>query len=174
MLEVDENVIALVQDQLRLRDDLNQTTLAEALGYKRSWMSRFLDGDVKTLHDDVVDKLESVLGVKIIRHEGEQIPSEAVEIARAMNDSDDLRNIVLSALRLSRKKSPIVGKWFPTKDMPRIGARIITICFDNEHQAGKVAREVLKLLTEWEPSSERRKRAKKRARAQAPETNGNS
>jgi transcriptional regulator with XRE-family HTH domain len=136
----------------RLRDPkkpaVSQSLLAEKMGLGKSWVTKLLNGTLKQLSDEQVDRLQEILDIRLlaITETGERIPDVALEIGRRIKDHPELAQI-LTALASITEPCPMTTRYIETKDMTRIGQEIIRLCFANDDKPGKVAREVLKLLS---------------------------
>jgi transcriptional regulator with XRE-family HTH domain len=123
--------------------------IAAALQLGKPWVTKFLSGKTRFIQEESMHKLEDLLGVKYFSVEkaiGERSPL-ANKIA-ALVDTDPLfaRTVAGIEEMIVNARCSFTPRYFPTKDMTRIGQEIIRICFANEDKPGKVAREVLKLL----------------------------
>lgn len=144
-------VIALIQKRFRdpSKPKINQSQLAEHMGYGKAWASKLMKGKIQNLSDEQLYKLEEFLGItlgpRFVEKSG-NLPEMAVQLGRRMVDSEDLTKAVEAILKLSEPKYILGPKWIDTQDMTRIGQEIIRICFANEDKPGKVARLVLEML----------------------------
>lgn len=128
---------------------ITKAQLAEATGNGNAWVTKFLDGTLRTIKEDSLIALEELLGIKYFAVEkatGNRSPI-ASDIA-ALVDSDPAFAKVAVAIKaaLSEARATYTPRFIPTKDMTRLGQEIIKLAFANEDKPGKVAREVLKLL----------------------------
>lgn len=128
---------------------ISQKQIADEIKLGKSWVTKFLDGSMKTIKEDVLFSLEDLLGIKYFTLErklGERSPL-AQKIAGRV-DTDPVFAKLASYLEeaLSQAQVSFTPAYVPTQDMTRIGQEIIRIAFANEDKPGKVAREVLKLL----------------------------
>lgn len=128
---------------------ITKTALAEATGLGKPWVTKFLDGTTRLIQDDVMHKIEDLLGIKYFSVEkaiGDRSPT-ANKIA-ALVDTDPAFAKLAVALEeaLSNARAEFTPRYVPTQEMSKIGQEIIRICFANEDKPGKVAREVLKIL----------------------------
>lgn len=128
---------------------ISQTQIAEAAGLGKPWVTKFLDGTTRLIREDVMFRIEDLLGIKYLAVEkvvGERSPA-ANKIA-ALVDTDPAFAKLAMALdeALANARGAFTPRYVPTKDMTKIGQEIIRLVFANEDKPGKVAREVLKLL----------------------------
>ena len=117
------------------------------MGLHKSWATRFFKGDVKQLTDEQVRSLETLLGVEffsIVR--ADQHSTSAHQIARLYDDNPAFAR-VMEALRESLADTVFTPRYVPTKEMARIGNEIVRIANTERDKPGKVARQVLELLS---------------------------
>lgn len=130
------------------RKGIPQKAIAAELGYSKSAVSRLLSGKLKTINDDDALKLEKFLGVEFLRvSKGQKVSSLAIEIGELADQNEQFARVIAELIPLAQPPKGSPG-WIETKDMTRVGQEIIRICFANEDKPGKVAREVLKLLSQ--------------------------
>lgn len=127
----------------------SQTEMAKAVGNGKAWVTKFLDGSLRTIKEENMHALEDLLGIKYFSVEkaaGARSPL-ANKIA-AIVDSDPAFAKLAAALdtALSEARGAFTPRYIPTQDMTKLGQEIIRLVFANEDKPGKVAREVLKLL----------------------------
>ncbi len=129
---------------------LNQTQIAKAMGYEKPWATRLLNGTMKTLSDDQVERLEQILGIEFFRFSktGKEVSGLGLMVSEATKDNPDLAQAVEAVCRLADRPA-FTPPYIETSDMTLIGQEIIRLVFANEDKAGKVAREVLKLLNDY-------------------------
>lgn len=119
--------------------------LAEQMGLNKSWVTRLLNGEIKSLTDEQVEKLQGILEIRFFSmHKGSHTTA-ALDIA-AEYDSNQAFAKVVGAVRESMKEVVFTPKYIPTQQMATVGNEIIRIAFENEDKPGKVARLVLELL----------------------------
>lgn len=128
---------------------ISQTQMAEAVGNGKPWVTKFLDGSLKTIKDKDMHAIEELLGIKYfsVQKVMEQRSPLANKIA-AVVDSDPAFAKLAAALdtALTEARGAFTPRYIPTQDMTKLGQEIIRLAFANEDKPGKVAREVLKLL----------------------------
>ena len=146
-MNVTESVKALIIQGLRKKKQ-TKIWLAEQMGLHKSWSTRLLNGQIKTLSDDQVEKIMHILEIsffKLRRVDESQISARAMQLA-AEYDRNAAFASVASVLQTAMTEAVFTPRFIPTEDMARIGNEIIRICFANEDKPGKVARLVLELL----------------------------
>lgn len=152
IMTVTPPIIGLIAKRFRdpSKPKINQTQMAEHMGYGKAWASKLMSGKIQNLTDDQVAKLEEFLGIKLgsyFRETGEPVPALAVELGRKMKDSEALTKLVAAILELQKPQEAVTSpRWVDTQDMSKVGQEIIKIAFANEDKPGKVARLVLELL----------------------------
>lgn len=128
---------------------ISQTQIAEAAGLGKPWVTKFLDGTTRLIREDVMFRIEDLLGIKYLAIEkGAGDRSPAANKIAALVDTDPAFAKLAMALdeALSNARGAFTPRYVPTKEMTKIGQEIIRLVFANEDKPGKVAREVLKLL----------------------------
>lgn len=127
----------------------SQTDIAEAVQLGKAWVTKFLDGTLKTVREDKLHLIEDLLGIRYIAIESATSDRSplANQIA-AMVDVDPAFAKLAASLKdaLTEARGAFTPRYVPTKEMTKLGQEIIRICFANEDKPGKVAREVLKIL----------------------------
>ena len=128
---------------------ISQTQMAEAVGNGKAWVTKFLDGSLKTIKDENMHSIEDLLGIKYFSIEKATAPrSPLANKIAAIVDSDPAFAKLAAALdtALTEARGAFTPRYIPTQDMTKLGQEIIRLAFANEDKPGKVAREVLKLL----------------------------
>lgn len=131
---------------------ITKKQIADSLGYGKAWVTKLLNGTLKSINDETVDKLEELLGVSFIegQYNNERVSGLAMQVSMAVEQYPRL-GPTLTELMALLEETASEGKFAPryieTADMTRIGQEIIKLAFANEDKPGKVAREVLRLLS---------------------------
>jgi transcriptional regulator with XRE-family HTH domain len=148
-MTVTNNTIALIRRRFRdaSKPKINQSQLADHMGYGKAWVSKLMNKKIQNLTDDQVEKMEEFLGIRLqgfVDSRGAVAPM-AVEISMKMKESAQVSKIIEALLELDigSRDGP---RWVETKDMTKLGQEIIRIAFANEDKPGKVASLVLGLL----------------------------
>lgn len=128
---------------------ISQTDIAAAVGLGKAWVTKFLDGSLKTIREDKLHAIEDLLGLRYVAIEaatGER--STLANQVAAMVDVDPAFAKLAAALKdaLIEARGTFTPRYIPTKEMTKLGQEIIRISFANEDKPGKVARLVLELL----------------------------
>jgi hypothetical protein len=146
-MNVTENVKALILQGLRKKKQ-NKIWLADQMNLHKSWSTRLLNGQIKSLSDEQVEKLMQVLEIQFFtlqRVDESKISAKAMLIA-AEFDKNQAFASVASALQLAMKGVVYTPKYIPTEQMSHMGEKIIAIVETNKEKPGKIARLVLELL----------------------------
>lgn len=152
-MDLTPNYRALILSGLR-KSGVTKTALAEALGYGKAWTTKLLNGTLKAISDVDAEKIERLLGIRFVQFVDvdRKVSSLAAQIDREIERNPHLAETLMALLRMSEEcrkpPAPFVPPFIETQDMSRIGQEIIRLAFANEDKPGKVAREVLKLLSE--------------------------
>jgi transcriptional regulator with XRE-family HTH domain len=129
---------------------IKQSEVAEKMGYGRAWMTKLMKGSIQNLTDDQVEKLEEALSVRFsaFDEKGGKVPAIAAEAARLMSENPIFGQVLTSIVELASHPHVVRSpRWYETKDMTKVGQQIIGIVLADQDRPGKVAREVLKLLS---------------------------
>jgi len=146
-MNINENVKALILQGLR-RKKQNKVWLAEQMGLSKSWATRLLNGQLKTLSDDHAEKLMRILDIEFFtlrRVDDTQVSAKGMQLAAEFDRSPAFASVA-TALQVAMKETVYTPKFIPTEQMAAIGNEIIRIAYANEDKPGKVARLVLELL----------------------------
>lgn len=146
-MDINENVKGLILQGLRKKKQ-TKVWLADQMGLNKSWATRLLNGQLKSLSDDHAEKLMKILGIEFFtlrRVDDSQVSAKAMQLA-AEFDKNPAFASVATALQLAMKETVYTPKFIPTEKMSAIGNEIIRIAYANEDKPGKVARLVLELL----------------------------
>lgn len=146
-MDITENVKALILQGLRNKKQ-TKLWLAEEMGLNKSWATRLLNGQLKTLSDDQAEKIMKLLNIEFFtlrRVDDSSVSVKALQIASEY-DKNPAFATVATALQQAMKETVYTPRFIPTDQMRHIGDEIIRIAFANEDKPGKVARLVLELL----------------------------
>jgi len=144
-MNINESTRALVLQGLRNKKETRQW-LAEKIGVHKSWVTRFFNGQVKSLTDEQIEALQKHLDIRFFSvAEKGQHSTAALDFA-AEFDRNEAFASVAQALQQAMKGAIYTPRYIPTQDMAKLGNDIIRICFENEDKPGKVARLVLEML----------------------------
>jgi transcriptional regulator with XRE-family HTH domain len=148
-MKITNNTRALILNALRTKG-LTQTQLAEEMGYGKAWVTRLLDGTLKRLKEEQIDKLQDFLGIKffVVKDLRPQLPPSLMNLARIAEDNETLMDLLTTLEHLLQQEAPLTAPYIPTKNMTKLGQEIIRLAYANEDKPGKVAREVLRLLSQ--------------------------
>ena len=148
-MDLTNNYRSLILNALRRPDAISKTSLAEKMGYGKSWVTKLLNGTLKTVSDSDAQKLEQILEIQFVQFvdQTRKVSGLALELDEAMEGSERLARVVRELIPLAQE-AKLTPRYFETKEMSKLGQEIIRICFANEDKPGKVAREVLKLVSE--------------------------
>lgn len=147
-MNVNESVKALILQGLR-RKKQTKIWLADQMGLHKSWATRLLNGQIKSLTDEQTEQIMKILDIQFFtlkRVDESQISAKAMQIAVAF-DKDQAFASVVAALQLAMSKTVYTPKYIPTEKMRSTGEQIIDIVTNNKEKPGKVARLVLELLS---------------------------
>lgn len=144
---VTPSMVQAITEAMR-RKGIKQADVAKALGTGKPWVSKLLGGQAKTIKFDHLDALSDLLGVALFKMHPAQELSQTAQHFAALIDSDPAVMRFVQAFENVLDKQCVRGiPFIPTQEMSRIGQEIIRVCFANEDKPGKVAKEVLRLLS---------------------------
>lgn len=150
-MTITDHEIRVVRHGLRLKKMSNQD-FAKALGVTKSWVSKFLAGEIKSVRDERQWLIEDTLEVQF--REGAErslAPSPiALKVAEAMSESAAMVDLLDAALRLQSdcRKTVETAPWIPPKAMRGFGGKVIAIVDANREKPGKITRLILELIAE--------------------------
>jgi transcriptional regulator with XRE-family HTH domain len=129
---------------------ISQTQIAEVAGLGKPWVTKFLDGTTRLIREDVMHRIEDLLGIKYYSMENTLADCSplAQSIAALVDTNPKFAKlaIALKEALSEMQKGAFTPRYVPTPEMTKLGQEIIRVAFANEDKPGKVAREVLKLL----------------------------
>lgn len=150
-MELTDNMKGRILHALRSKG-ISQTALAQHMGLGKAWASKLLrerdrDG-LKSLTPEQEERINEFLGIQLraINQNREQVSGTATKLSQ-LAEEDDRLSAVLEDLLLLVDGPVRTPRYFTTKEMMRLGNQIIRLAHANEDKPGKVAREVLKLVT---------------------------
>lgn len=151
-MQVTEHVKELILSRLRSNSlpQIKPVDIANHLGHGKPWVTRLLNGTLKNLSDAQVEKLEELLGIRfeVFTDAGEKITGLAADVDYLIRENPAFAKTISSLVELaSTPRVKFTPAYVPTQDMTKLGQEIIRIAFANEDKPGKVAREILKLLS---------------------------
>ena len=140
---------ALILGAMR-RKGITQKQIADTAGYGKAWATKMLNGTLKAINDETVDKLEELLGIQFVSgvYKEQKVSGLALRISTAIDENPQLGKVIEELLPLVDQDHRFTPRYFETKEMTKLGQEIIRLVFANEDKPGKVAREVLKLVSE--------------------------
>lgn len=147
---------AITQIQMALKKlGMNQTQLAEKVGWHRGNMSKLLKGGIDTMNDDVVDKFNDALGIDLepIKTNQGQVSKTVLALSELAETDMRFASVMETLLDLANPpKAPFLPQ-VDTKRLPKIGAAITTIVHrweegEDPHYSA-IATEVLDLLRSY-------------------------
>lgn len=153
-MDLTPNYRALILSGLR-KGGKTKTAIADALGYGKAWVTKLLNGTLKSISDADAKKIEELLGIRFVQFVtvDRTVSALAAEIDREIERNPHLAEPLAALLKMSEecrnaRDAKFVPRYIETQDMTKVGQEIIRLVFANEEKPGKVAREVLKLLSE--------------------------
>lgn len=131
-----------------LRDNgVTQTELSQKMGFGKAWVTKLLNGTLKSVSDADALRLQEILKIQFYQlKEATGLSGIAVEVEKRINENSHFANVMREMIAMM-ETAPFVPRYFKTKEMTKLGQEIIRLAFANEDKPGKVAREVLKLVS---------------------------
>lgn len=138
----------MILSALRTRK-MTKADLSVRVGLGKSWVTKLLDGSLKSIKEEHVDALENALGISFFSVvENDKISNKSLEMAKRIESDPELSNLINVLLEtLNNARGAFTPRFIPTAHMAALGAQIIAIVTDNESKPGKVARLTLELLS---------------------------
>lgn len=149
VMDLTNNYRALILNGLR-RSGVSKTALAETMGYGKAWVTKLLNGTLKSVSDKDADKIEGLIGIRFVRFVDAEtkVSSLAISIDRAIERNEKLGDVLTALLAMEKEAQTFTPRYFETQEMTKLGQEIIRVAFANDDKPGKVARELLKLVSE--------------------------
>lgn len=167
-MDLNENLKSRILEAIRRDERKTKTGLAQHMGLGNSWVTKLLkpiaEGGLKTVTDEQASRLEDYLGIRFYVQVTERlrVSDTARKLSVKAESSSELGK-VLEALDHLTEPHVSTPRFFETKEMPALGQEIIRTVFANEDKPGKVAREVLALVT-MKPAEWKKRRARYEAK----------
>lgn len=148
-MKITNNTRALILNALRTKG-ITQTQLAKEMGLGKTWVTKLLNGSLQRLKEEQIDKLQDVLDIKflVVKDLRPQLPPSLGNLAKIAEQNETLMNLLGDLEQLFQQEAPLTAPYIPTKNMTKLGQEIIRLAYANEDKPGKVAREVLRLLSQ--------------------------
>ena len=148
-----DNMKARILHSLRTKK-ISRVALAEYMGLGKSWATKLLKerdkGGLLTLSDEQVSSLEEFLKIKfLVITETSPVSGTAIKLSDLSKDNPQFEQLLSELVEFAQTcQEPMQPRYFEPKEMSKLGQEIIRLAFANEDKPGKVAREVLKLVSE--------------------------
>ena len=136
--------------------------VAALVGMNGPWFSKVLKGSIKTIHINMLEKLEVVLDVPLMaKREQGPISDLAARFARLIDEDPAIAKLAEGIMALHDKPAlaptPALEPqcesgipWLLTKDFVRVGQQIERLVHAEAGKPGKIMREIMAMLTEPE------------------------
>lgn len=131
----------------RFRNDklpkLTQAEVAEKMGFGKSWMTKLLNGTIKHLAEDHVEKLEGILGIRLqVVTEKGALPEAAVKLGKMMQSDESVANMVTAIAELLEERREEGSDeaeipYLSVREIEILGAEVTRIVHQWEDQSGK-------------------------------------
>jgi transcriptional regulator with XRE-family HTH domain len=148
-LPITESMRQLVLQAIRSKR-ISQAELGKRTGLSKTWVSNFLGGRTKTVKVTELHKLEDELEIsffKVERNHGPRSPL-ADRIASLVDHDPKFAQLAVALEdALTEARGAFTPRFIPTQEMAKTGKAIIKIVDADRAKPGKVAREVLSLLS---------------------------
>lgn len=153
-MKVTKSTIAQIQ-AARKRLGLNQSQLAELVGLERSTISKLLSGHINTMKPELVDVFNDRLGLDLmpLRVADEHVSPTLIALSQASKSDAALANLLENILSLTKLDPTPFLPDVPTKDLSKIGAKIVEIVHRwDEHKDphhAKIGAECLDMIRSY-------------------------
>jgi len=138
-MKINNQIRSVVTQGIRLKQ-MNKSDLSKAIGVDRSWVTRFFNGDLKSLTSDNITKLQDALNVKFYSVEGDRISPTARKIAELIEKDERLADM-FNSLTLSLEDDHYYDlPHLPTKDLVDFGKEILRASHEDPNKPGKVGK----------------------------------
>lgn len=137
----------MILNALRVKK-MTKADLSVRIGLGKSWVTKLLDGSLKSIKEDHIDALENALGISFFSVvENDKVSNRSLEMAKRIESDPDLSAIVGQLVEtLNNARGAFTPRFIPTEKMSLLGNQIIAIVETNKEKPGKIARLVLELL----------------------------
>jgi len=128
--------------------------LSDAMKLGKPWVTKLLDATTQTIREDHLQTMQDFLGINFFAVEeiaGSRSPIAQKMSARIDVDPTFAKLVVMLDSALREAREAITPRFIPTRDMSKMGSEMIKIATDNSGMPGKVAREILNLLSHPPP-----------------------
>lgn len=127
-MKITKQIQDTVLDALR-KQNVSKKEFAAMVGMNPAWVSKFFNGKLKTLTDGIPKRIESGLGIKLLRilPKGEEVPGVAVDLGELMTDYPELSVIANSLVALTQAKTRYAVPFMTPKELIKIGGEITRI-----------------------------------------------
>lgn len=142
------SMVQAIAEAMR-RHKIKQADVAKAVGLGKPWVSKLLSGKTKTIRFEHLELLCDFLHLNDTPSTApaKELSPTAQRIGKII-DSDAAGMRFAQALEEMLTNQCLVGiPFIPTQEMGRIGREVIRICDADRDRPGKVAREVLMMLS---------------------------
>lgn len=147
-MNVTENTRATIVQSLR-RKSMTQSELAEKMGMGKSWVTKLLNGTLKSLSDEHTDLLEEILDVSFFKlTKVDTLSPMARLLGERMKDNPALEEIMTSLVRMTDDSLHHELPYIPTKDLVDFGKEIMRAAHEDPDKPGKIGRIAITWLAD--------------------------
>ena len=149
-IHVTEPMRQIALESFKLKG-FTQQGLGDKLGVGRAWVNKFFHGSLGSITEERLREIEDALDVSFFSmpKTSHQPHSELASRMAALVDHDPdfarLSAVLLTVVAQSR--GAFVPRFVPTSERATLGKKIVILSLENRAKPGKVAREVLRLLS---------------------------
>lgn len=153
-MKVTARVIAKIQMALS-KKGMNQSALAEKIGWHRSNVSKLLKGGIETIAPEVIDKLNDTLSIDLqpIQYAEGNVSDTVLSLSQLAENDVRFAGLLETFLHLAHPPLEPFLPQIDTKQLPKIGSAITRIVHTWEEgkdpHYSKIAVEVLDFLRNY-------------------------
>lgn len=152
-MELTENIKGVIRAAMR-ENKVTQMELGKHLGLSHVWVSKMLrrieKNGLKTLSDEQVDKIEEKLGIELYVLVGNErkVSGAALRLSELGESIPELARVMDALIAVAETKSVVFKPThFETEEMVSLGHEISRVVITHNNSPGKIAWEVLKLVS---------------------------
>lgn len=142
-------LIAELKRHMR-EQEISPADIAEAVGTGKPWVSKLLNGKLRSLKLDHIESIERLVGAPLsgIVERPETLTPTALKVANLVDQNAAFSAFIASLFQFVEDQvPPPAPRYVDSSDMTKLGAEIAKIVAEDGQKYGKIAKRVLKLLS---------------------------
>jgi len=153
-MTITASVRAIVAQALRNKG-WSKNQLADAIGVRAPWITKFFNGKLQTLSDDKAQAMEQALEFKFFRliDARDKVPEAAIELGKVMTENPRVAELVGALLNVVGPKVIHELPFFETEELRQIGEEMTRIVHRWEQPKdphyGRIGREAVEFFSRF-------------------------